>query len=118
MPRRILLLLAAVCLVTSLSCSRGGSGGGKLTIAVVPKGTTHEFWKSVHAGAVKASKELGVDIVWKGPVKEDDLKEQIDVVQSFTAQGVSAIVLAPLNDKALGGAVKAAVEAKIPVVVF
>ncbi len=119
MLRRILALLCSVCLVASLSCSRGGgASSGKITLAVIPKGTTHEFWKSVHAGAVKASKELGVDIVWKGPVKEDDLKDQIDVVQSFTAQGVSGIVLAPLNDKALGGAVKAAVGAKIPVVVF
>ena len=68
---------------------------------VIPKGTTHEFWKTVHAGAVKAAKELDVEIVWKGPLKEDDLKAQIDVVQTFVAQGVSGIVLAPLNDKAL-----------------
>ena len=118
--RNLLALLCSLCLVATLSCTpgKGGAASGKITIAVIPKGTTHEFWKSVHAGAVKASKELGVDIVWKGPVKEDDLKDQIDVVQSFTAQGVSGIVLAPLNDKALGGAVKAAVGAKIPVVVF
>jgi ribose transport system substrate-binding protein len=90
----------------------------KLKIAVIPKGTTHEFWKSVNAGAVKASRELGVEIVWKGPLKEDDLKSQIDLVQSFTAQGVSGIVLAPLNDVALGASVKAAVRAKIPVVIF
>ncbi|HVJ15002.1 MAG TPA: substrate-binding domain-containing protein [Polyangiaceae bacterium] len=92
--------------------------GAKLKIAVIPKGTTHEFWKSVHAGAVKASRELGVEIVWKGPLKEDDLKSQIDLVQSFTAQGVSGMVLAPLNDVALGSSVKAAVRAKIPVVIF
>ncbi len=90
----------------------------RLRIAVIPKGTTHEFWKSVHAGAVKASRELDVDIVWKGPLKEDDLKSQIDLVQSFTAQGVSGIVLAPLNDKALVASVKGAVRAKIPVVIF
>lgn len=96
-----------------------GDGAAKpLRIAVIPKGTTHEFWKSVHAGAVKASRELGVEIVWKGPLKEDDLKQQIDLVQSFTAQGVSGIVLAPLNDKALVSSVKAATGAKIPVVIF
>ncbi len=93
-------------------------GAQALKIAVIPKGTTHEFWKSVHAGAVKASRELGVEIVWKGPLKEDDLKSQIDLVQSFTAQGVSGIVLAPLNDVALGSSVKGAVRAKIPVVIF
>src|SRR4029078_1508138 len=94
------------------------SGPTKMKIAVIPKGTTHEFWKSVHAGAVKASRELDVEIVWKGPLKEDDLKAQIDVVNSFVAQGVSGIVLAPLNDTALQAPVKAATAAKIPVVIF
>lgn len=94
------------------------SGNARLRIAVIPKGTTHEFWKSVHAGAVKAARELDVDIVWKGPLKEDDLKGQVDVVQSFTAQKVSGIVLAPLNDKALVSSVNAAIAAKVPVVIF
>ncbi|MFO0674417.1 MAG: substrate-binding domain-containing protein [Polyangiaceae bacterium] len=120
----------------SLHCSRTPSGdaptpgpsgassaaakpaAGRLKIAVVPKGTTHEFWKSVHAGAVKASRELDVDIVWKGPLKEDDLKAQVDVVSTFVAQGVSGIVLAPLSDVGLRAPVKAAKEAKIPVVIF
>lgn len=112
MNRRDLLLgFAAMA-----ACKK--SAPGKLRIAVIPKGTTHEFWKSVHAGAVKASREQGVEIVWKGPLKEDDLEAQIEVVQSFIAQGVSGIVLAPLNDSALRAPVKAAVAAKIPVVVF
>lgn len=110
--------LVAAC-KTEGSGSGSGAGGAKpLKIAVIPKGTTHEFWKSVHAGAVKASKELGVEIVWKGPLKEDDLQQQIEVVQSFVAQGVSGIVLAPLNDKGLAPAVRDAVAAKVPVVIF
>jgi ribose transport system substrate-binding protein len=113
-------LVLGLGLSTSCRDKGGAEGGGKgaLKIAVIPKGTTHEFWKSVHAGAVKAQKELGVDIIWKGPLKEDDLKAQIDVVQTFTAQGVSGIVVAPLSDKGLAGSVKAAVAAGIPVVVF
>lgn len=115
--RRALLTVAAVSLAAPTACKKSG-GGGALKIAVIPKGTTHEFWKAVHAGAQKASKEANVEIVWKGPLKEDDLKAQIDVVQSFTAQGVNGIVLAPLSDKALVGSVKAAVDQKIPVVIF
>jgi ribose transport system substrate-binding protein len=94
------------------------SGPARLRLAVIPKGTTHEFWKSVHAGAVKAARELDVDIVWKGPLKEDDLKNQVDLVQSFTAQRVSGILLAPLNDKALVSSVNGAASANIPVVIF
>lgn len=103
---------------SSASAPGTGSGGKRLKIAVIPKGTTHEFWKSVHAGAAKASKELDVDIVWKGPLKEDDLKAQIDVVNTFVAQGVSGIVLAPLNDTALKAPVREAASKRIPVVVF
>jgi ribose transport system substrate-binding protein len=105
-------------LVALGGCKRESSGTGPMRLAVIPKGTTHEFWKSVHAGAVKASEELGVEIIWKGPLREDDLKAQIDVVQSFTAQGVSGMVVAPLSDKGLVGAVHQAVGAKIPVVIF
>jgi ribose transport system substrate-binding protein len=126
MLRRALLGLAlfslslAACGKDAGSASTGNAAapGGKIRVAVVPKGTTHEFWKAVHAGAAKAAKETGAEIIWKGPLKEDDLKNQVDVVQSFVAQGVSGIVLAPLNDKALVAPVKAAEEAKIPVVIF
>src|SRR5690242_15988357 len=60
------------------------AAGKKLRIAVIPKGTTHEFWKSVHAGAENAAKELGnVEILWKGPLLENDREGQINVVQDF-----------------------------------
>ena len=113
--------LFALALVGTLGCTKKASKSSAsktIKIAVIPKGTTHEFWKSVQAGAIKAAREAKVEIVWKGPLKEDDLKSQIDLVQSFTAQNVSGIVLAPLNDKALGSAVKGATRRKIPVLIF
>jgi len=87
-------------------------------IAVVPKGTTHSFWKSVEAGARQAGSEFGVEILWKGPLKEDDRAQQIGVVQQFVSSGVSAIVLAPLDDTALRTPVKSAAEHAIPVVII
>src|SRR5579871_859235 len=74
-------------------------------IAVIPKGTTHEFWKSIHAGAVKAEQELAaqgtkVKIIWKGPLREDDRDQQIQVVENFTSRLVDGIVLAPLDSQA------------------
>jgi ribose transport system substrate-binding protein len=87
-------------------------------IAVIPKGTTHSFWKSVEAGARKAGAEFGVEILWKGPLKEDDRAQQIGVVQQFVSSGVSAIVLAPLDDTALRTPVKSAAEHNIPVIIF
>src|ERR1051325_7383201 len=55
-----------------------GTGGGKKVIAVIPKGTTHQFWKAVDAGAEQAGKEENVEIKWVGPATENDPTAQID----------------------------------------
>jgi ribose transport system substrate-binding protein len=90
----------------------------KYKIAVIPKGSTHEFWKSVHAGADEAGKELGVEIVWQGPNKENDRDMQIKVVEDMTNQGVDGIVLAPLDDTALKVPVENAKKQGIPVLII
>ena len=88
------------------------------TIAVIPQGTTHEFWKSVHAGADDAGREFGVKINWKGPTREDQSDEQIAIVESFVSDRVAGIVLAPLDSAALVAPVIGAGEKKIPVVII
>lgn len=93
------------------------------TIAVVPKGTTHEFWKSIHAGAIKAQDELTakgtpVEIIWKGPLREDDRDQQIQVVENFMTRHVSSIVLAPLDYQAMVRPVHNAIKAGVPVVIM
>lgn len=92
--------------------------GEKWTIAVIPKGTTHEFWKSIHSGAARAGRELGVEILWKGPQREDDRAQQITVVEDFINRGVDGIVLAPLDDRALCAPVRDAAREGIPVVII
>src|SRR5262249_23556381 len=91
----------------------------KYTIAVIPKGTTHEFWKSVHAGAQRAAEELGnVTIIWKGPVTENDREGQINVVEDFVTKKVNGICLAPLDSQALVTCVRDAKKQGIPTVIF
>jgi ribose transport system substrate-binding protein len=118
--RRILLLCALLGVAATLfpAAACGGKSSRATTIAVVPKGTTHEFWKSVHAGAVKAGRELGVEILWQGPLKEDDREDQIKVVDTLVSRGIDGLLLAPLDDKALRQPVANAVRAGIPVVTF
>ena len=127
MRRRIILLLAfpamfiAGCAKDDSSGSAVGANGKverKLRIAVIPKGTTHEFWKSGEAGARKAGEELGVEIIWKGPQRESDRAGQLKVVENFITQSVDGIALAPLDEKALVRPVKEAAEAGIKVAVW
>jgi ribose transport system substrate-binding protein len=106
------MAVLALCLGAAAGCKKRTTDA----IAVIPKGTTHEFWKSVHAGAEKASQELGVAVIWKGPLREDDREEQIKVVENFINMRVKGIVLAPLDDAALVPVVTDAIHARIPVV--
>src|SRR5712691_10186601 len=93
------------------------------TIAVIPQGSTHEFWKSIHAGAMKAAgdeaaQKIKVDIIWKGPMREDDREQQAQVVEGFLTQRVNGIVLAPFDKNALVRPVEEAKRAGIPTVVI
>jgi ribose transport system substrate-binding protein len=126
------MLRFSLCLLTLLSATaceekaqptsapKPASAPAKpLRIAVVPKGTAHDFWKSVHAGAERAAKDLGgIEATWRGPEREDDREQQISLVQNLISSKYDAIVLAPLDDTALVGPVKQAAAAGIPVVVI
>lgn len=114
----MLALISFVLSVTFFACNKSETKNPEITIAVIPKGTTHIFWESVHAGAIKASVELGVNINWVGPEKEDDRQQQIAVVDNQVLNGVSGIVLAPLDAMALRRPVRDAVRRKIPVIII
>lgn len=99
--------------------SLAGGKSKKWRVMVIPKGTTHEFWKTIHFGAQKAADELGsVDLIWQGPQKEDDRVQQIQLVQNAIAAKVDGIVLAPLDARALAKPVEDATARGIPVVVI
>jgi len=59
-----------------------------------------------------------VKIIWKGPLREDDREQQVQVVEGFTSQGVSGIVLAPLDNRALVRPVEEAKGAGVPTVII
>ena len=124
MRRTVWLLVVLLVLgVSACNKSNGPAGAKKLTIAVIPKGTTHEFWKSIHAGSNKAASELTaqgtpIDVIWKGPLREDDREQQIQVVEGFMTQGVNGIVLAPLDNRALVRPVEEAKRASVPTVII
>jgi ribose transport system substrate-binding protein len=121
MPKSIFRGLLTLVLIFFAWCSQAAEQN--YTIAVIPKGTTHEFWKAINAGAVKAQQEFStggtkVQVIWKGPLREDDRDQQIQVVENFMARHVSAIVLAPLDSQALVRPVNNAISAGVPVVVI
>ena len=93
-PHRYCLATIALALFI---CANSFAEGRIYKIAVIPKGTTHEFWKSIHAGANKAKIELAekglkVEIIWKGPLREDDRDPQIQVVENFMTRSMDEAI--------------------------
>jgi ribose transport system substrate-binding protein len=122
MPRRALLALAAACCLLSGGCSNARPAA-KYRIAVIPKGLTHDFWKSIHRGAVRAAADLAagglaVEVLWDGPAKESDAREQIGLIEQKAGMGIHGLVLAPQHSKQMVPAVEDVVRSGIPVVII
>jgi ribose transport system substrate-binding protein len=121
------IMIAAGINVLVIACAKheqttAPKSGKSFTIAVIPQGSTHEFWKSIHAGAMKTAQDeakagVNVTIIWKGPMREDDREQQVQVVEGFVTQHVDGIVLAPFDKNALVRPVEEAKRAGIPTVV-
>jgi len=119
--RWLALGLLLVGVLAGLSGCQGSAGKGpkRLRIAVIPKGTSHDFWFSVRAGVEKAAAEFpDIDVTWKGPTSEGDTTDQIKMVESFLAEGYDGICLAPVDAVALRKPVDLAISAQVPVVIF
>ncbi len=109
--QRIAALLAIVLL--AVGCS---SKQSDYTIAVIPKGLGHQFWKTVKSGADAAGKEFNAEILWNGPAKETEVAKQINIVQDMMNRGVDAIVMAACDENALIDTIQKAIDSGITVV--
>ena len=115
---RKVLLVPVLALAAFVAGCGSEPASDRITIAVIPKGTSHVFWQSVHAGARRAAAELDVDIAWRGPLREDDRDSQVAEVENAVARRVSGIALAPLDEAALVAPVASAQRSGVPVVIF
>ena len=64
----VFVVLVLILIITGLT--KKGKDQTERVIAVIPKGTTHLFWESIHAGALDAANETGVKVSWVGPERE------------------------------------------------
>jgi ribose transport system substrate-binding protein len=107
-----------VALLALAACAESTAGSGAPRVAVVPKGTTHVFWRAVEAGARRGAAQAGVEVLWKGPLQENDRAQQIQLVQQFVSEGIDGLALAPLDRSALAAVVASARAKGIPVVIY
>jgi ribose transport system substrate-binding protein len=117
--RAVSAVVLVVCIFCGVfNCKQKEQGKAKYRIAVIPKGTTHVFWQSIHRGALDAGKETGAEIFWNGPDREGDREKQIQIIEDFVTRKVSGIVLAPNDSKALVPTVEKVAAGGIPCVII
>lgn len=88
-----------VWLVRSLPQQTPGqpaAGGQKPVIAMMPKAKGDPYFVSCRVGAEEAAREMGVDLIWDGPVGLDPAKQN-EVVEGWITRGVDAIAVAVEN---------------------
>jgi len=117
MPKQVYLL----ALVAILSCDNSErikrfQDQQLIKIAVIPMGSSHSYWARCREGALKAGKELDVEIIWQGPQKEDDANMQINVFNSMIQNGIDGIVLAPIDGKVMLPSLEMAQKRQVPVI--
>jgi ribose transport system substrate-binding protein len=96
------------------SCARSN----RKTIAVIPKATSHLFWQTVQAGALKAGQDLNVNVEWNGAAAETDYSRQLQIIDSMIARRVDGIAVAASDRDALNASLDRAASLHIPVTVF
>jgi ribose transport system substrate-binding protein len=117
-----LLLVVSGCSKSSESASTPAAGGApapaKITLAAIPKATTHSYWKAAEAGARRAAAEFNVTLEWQGPLDDSKVADQIGIFNNLAASGVQGILLSPCDDKALAPHVRTAAKRGIPIAIF
>ncbi len=105
----VILSLIIVLLVS-------GSVIAQTRIALIMKTLTNPFFLAMEVGARKAAEEFDVDLIVVSAEGETSITQQIGLIEDMTTQQVPAIVIAPIDSKAVVPALAKAQEAGIHII--
>ena len=115
-----IIVLAGILAASGISCSKKSDSGAptekkKITVGVLPKLVGIPFFNAFEKGALEAGKELGIEVVYDGPVTADTAK-QVAIVESWIARKFDVIIVAPNDPEAMGPVLKKARQRGIRVI--
>jgi ribose transport system substrate-binding protein len=115
LDRRSLLAVVGAAAALCFAGVSSSAISADVTIPVIVKDTTSFYWQIVLAGARQAGKDLGVNVPELGAQSESDINGQISILENAVAGKPAAVVIAPTEFKALGGAIDTAAKS-VPIV--
>jgi ABC-type sugar transport system substrate-binding protein len=109
-------LLVSLCLLLA-GLSSAFAADGKLMITMMPKAKGNAYFISCKAGADKAAKELGVELLFDGPTDSNAAKQN-EIVENWITLGVDVITVAAENKEGLSTALRKAQKQGIKVLTY
>lgn len=106
--------LTVVALAASLPSGMAAADGEK--IAVFTKNQTNPYFQTVRLAAEAAAKQMNATVIHYVPTKPDSIPEQMSQIEDAITKKPDAIVLIPVDFKAMAPGVTKINSAKIPVV--
>ena len=104
----------AVLLASLLTASAADS---KLIVAMLPKSKGNAYFISCKAGADKAAKELGIQLLFDGPTDSNAAKQN-EIVENWITLGVDVIAVAAENKEGISTALRKAQKQGIKVLTY
>ncbi|WP_409472007.1 ABC transporter permease/substrate-binding protein [Streptomyces sp. HC307] len=110
----VLAAVVAAAIVGATSLLHSGSSSTTQKVGLSLSTLNNPFFVQIRAGAEAEAKKLGVDLTVTDA--QNDASQQANQLQNFTSEGLSSIIVNPVDSDAAGPAVRAANKADIPVV--
>jgi len=118
MKKALLFVFVALAMVSPLFAGGNSEAADdEIVVAVVPKSLDNPVFLDTKQGAEDVGEELGVRIIWTGPVKAD-AAEQVTVIEGLIQQGVEGILVSANDPTALNDVIARAVDEGIVVATF
>jgi simple sugar transport system substrate-binding protein len=112
----VFALALGACSQASTPSSSASAPAAPVTVAMITHETPGDtYWDIIRSGAKKAAEQLGVTLKYSS---DPDFTKQATLVQNAIDSKVDGIAMTAAGPSALTGAVKAANDAGVPVVMF
>jgi len=111
--KRSIATMLAMGVATALA---GQAYADNETIAILTKNQTNPFFQAERLGAAKAAENMHAKVLQYVPTQPDSISEQMSQIDDLIVKKPDAIVMAPVDSKAMVPGVQKLNAAKIPVV--
>ncbi|MFE5023748.1 substrate-binding domain-containing protein [Streptomyces sp. NPDC056656] len=110
----VIAAVVAAAIIGGISLWNNGSSGTSTKLGLSVSTLNNPFFVQMKAGAQAEAKKEGVKLTVTDA--QNDASQQANQLQNFTSEGMSSVIVNPVDSDAVGPAVRGANKAGIPVV--